>query len=798
MAPKTTRSSLHDHTVPPFYSCYLLKSIRTSRSTATYIGSTPNPPRRVRQHNGEITQGASKTKTGRPWVMQMLVHGFPSRLSALQFEWAWQHPHISRHLREEKDEDGKGKAMFSRSRKGKYFGMNVQVARTMICTHPYSMWPLHVKFFTEDAVRFWTEADTLLKASLPLPRGFTCVAELEGVDGKSGKAGTGRRDPIEVTDDTFTSSHLAKYTRVLSSNTSMSCSICKKLIPISADPLTIAVCPTTTCTSFSHLTCLSSSFLSQPHSSSTSMIPRGGTCADCRKYVLWGDVIRGCYRRRVGKAVSLNDVEEEDLEEEEGEVFSEEDEDEMSGVAGKSKEKGKARKVKTKTVMAPVRKRSRTKAVATATNQSGEGEIFDLDAITTGDEETDKDIPEAPRAAKTKEKAGKTRKTNTAVSVQNQRRTKAVATMANQSEEGEYFDLDAITTGDEETGDDVPKAPKVAKTKEKGGKTRKITTAVSIQKWGRTKAVATTANQSEEGEYFDLDAITTGDEETGDDVSKAPKVAKTKEKAGKTRKIKTAVSIQKWGRTKAVATTANQSEEGEYFDLDAITTGEEGIGEDIPKATQIKPVPSTKTKGKGKEKNLILPTAKISPLKDNARTKSGATARKRGIHTISKPRDESEGGEFFDLDGVTSGSDGDEEPLPMMARPQTNAWLREPSRFSAKHVTRPKPLSSPPPSNHRAFSRLPLPESPDMSINFAPFPLPLPLTQAKSRAKFTVKSGEVDFFQVDASGDFAPSESLMHVGTRGLSRALSTLSISSPDPDRVGVFADIDVIEVSD
>ena len=52
-----------------------------------------------RQHNGELTQGASKTRAQRPWVMQMIVHGFPSKLAALQFEWAWQHPTVSRHVR---------------------------------------------------------------------------------------------------------------------------------------------------------------------------------------------------------------------------------------------------------------------------------------------------------------------------------------------------------------------------------------------------------------------------------------------------------------------------------------------------------------------------------------------------------------------------------------------------------------------------------------------------------------------------------------------------------------------------
>ncbi|EJF59947.1 hypothetical protein DICSQDRAFT_64131 [Dichomitus squalens LYAD-421 SS1] len=105
--PRTTKSSLVDHRFPAFYACYLLKSVRTPRSTA--------------QHNGIISQGAWKTKQNRPWVMQMIVHGFPSKLAALQFEWAWQHPDISRHLR-----DNDGQAVFGHSRKLKFLRNNVK------------------------------------------------------------------------------------------------------------------------------------------------------------------------------------------------------------------------------------------------------------------------------------------------------------------------------------------------------------------------------------------------------------------------------------------------------------------------------------------------------------------------------------------------------------------------------------------------------------------------------------------------------------------------------------------------
>lgn len=38
----------------------------------------------------------------------------------------------------------------------------------------------------------------------------------------------------------------------------------------------------------------------QPSTSAhySSLIPRGGSCPSCGEYILWGDIVRGCYRRR--------------------------------------------------------------------------------------------------------------------------------------------------------------------------------------------------------------------------------------------------------------------------------------------------------------------------------------------------------------------------------------------------------------------------------------------------------------------------------------------------------------------
>jgi structure-specific endonuclease subunit SLX1 len=135
----TSTSTILNHTYAPFYACYLLKSYNPKRLNQTYIGSTPDPPRRWRQHMGETVGGVSldalqsessaeplavlhlkssfarfglvrraltmtlclqafKTRLARPWEMEAIVYGFPTKLQALQFEWAWQNPHASRLL----------------------------------------------------------------------------------------------------------------------------------------------------------------------------------------------------------------------------------------------------------------------------------------------------------------------------------------------------------------------------------------------------------------------------------------------------------------------------------------------------------------------------------------------------------------------------------------------------------------------------------------------------------------------------------------------------------------------------
>lgn len=61
---------------------YLLYSPEHKR---TYVGSTTDPARRLRQHNGELKGGARATR-GKQWKLLCYVGGFKSRSAACRWE----------------------------------------------------------------------------------------------------------------------------------------------------------------------------------------------------------------------------------------------------------------------------------------------------------------------------------------------------------------------------------------------------------------------------------------------------------------------------------------------------------------------------------------------------------------------------------------------------------------------------------------------------------------------------------------------------------------------------------------
>lgn len=83
-----------------FHCVYLLTSLDPQCEGDYYIGYTVNPLRRLRQHNGELVNGARRTsRRGRPWTIVCCVSGFTEDRAALKFEWCWQNPTVSARLK---------------------------------------------------------------------------------------------------------------------------------------------------------------------------------------------------------------------------------------------------------------------------------------------------------------------------------------------------------------------------------------------------------------------------------------------------------------------------------------------------------------------------------------------------------------------------------------------------------------------------------------------------------------------------------------------------------------------------
>jgi len=130
--------------VESFYGVYLLYCLNQKYKGRTYIGFTVDPNRRITQHNrGKHAGGAWRTSNRGPWEMVLIIHGFPNDISALRFEWSWQHPQRSRRLNQVP-------AKKSRERSYDYC---LRLLASMLNIEPWSRLPLIVRWLNADFYR---------------------------------------------------------------------------------------------------------------------------------------------------------------------------------------------------------------------------------------------------------------------------------------------------------------------------------------------------------------------------------------------------------------------------------------------------------------------------------------------------------------------------------------------------------------------------------------------------------------------------------------------------------------------
>ncbi|KAM6166881.1 structure-specific endonuclease subunit SLX1 [Erethizon dorsatum] len=245
-----------------FFGVYLLYCLNPRHRGRVYVGFTVNPSRRVQQHNGGRKKGGAWRTSGRgPWEMVLVMHGFPSAVAALRFEWAWQHPSASRRL-----------AHVGRRVRGETsFAFHLRVLAAMLRVPPWARLPLTLRWLRPDFCR-----DLCPPPPPHMPLAFGPLPSPQAWNDSKQATDQGAEDQ---------------------------CSLCACALQDEEGPLR---CPHPGCPLRAHVICLAEQFLQVEPGQ---LVPLEGQCPRCKNSLLWGDLISLC---RMG---SEKDNDDSDLEE---------------------------------------------------------------------------------------------------------------------------------------------------------------------------------------------------------------------------------------------------------------------------------------------------------------------------------------------------------------------------------------------------------------------------------------------------------------------------------------------------
>ncbi|KAL7945304.1 hypothetical protein V8C42DRAFT_54505 [Trichoderma barbatum] len=272
--------------LPALYVVYVLRS--TVRPASIYIGSTPNPPRRLKQHNGEAKGGAVRTSRDslRPWEMIALVSGFPSSVAALKFEWALNNPHLTLHIPKEE----RITVATQRKRNGmpkraphslKSIISNIHLLTSV---SSFARWPLNLHFFNKGAYEAWKRYCEISKT--PVAAGLKILTDFGPSVEDSSTTSWGIHSL--ALDYSPMKEYIEKAHNVVSFERQGQCIHCSS--EMQPNQGLYAMCPNDGCEAMGHIDCWSKHALAGDEPEA--IIPNRCKCPSCSGEIRWGDMMK--------------------------------------------------------------------------------------------------------------------------------------------------------------------------------------------------------------------------------------------------------------------------------------------------------------------------------------------------------------------------------------------------------------------------------------------------------------------------------------------------------------------------
>lgn len=241
----------------------------------------------------------------------MIVTNFPSKIAALQFEWAWQHPYRTRHI----DEQARGEKSSDKKLQCRSARQCIPFLHMLLRSKSFSRWPLHVRFFAEDVQKEWQRYVASCPVSIP---SWMSVRQLSDdackvpKPRKSSKASVAPAEPeeevpqdepqqsIDDLDVTYlpVKSHVGRSAEQIAAG-NMLCSICSSALRSDWDR--ILFCSHDGCDMSSHLQCLATKFLRAEDRLET-VVPTRSNCPKCCGMLIWSDLVKELSLRMRGEA----------------------------------------------------------------------------------------------------------------------------------------------------------------------------------------------------------------------------------------------------------------------------------------------------------------------------------------------------------------------------------------------------------------------------------------------------------------------------------------------------------------